>query len=214
MQPANASQANRKGVSMGNRTITFTSRARPSSKVECRHIACLSMQARDGYCEKHARSYYAMRERQRVRRSDRPAIHEYEYIYVMSSPDLNAIKVGRSKDPCARRKELNIALPFELDIKIAMGGHYSDIVLLEWKAHDLMKAMGMHVRGEWFSASVSEAMVVLNECAKDGMMHLETPRNLERLSNESMAQFASSFDELKRVEKFRDISRALSSAIG
>ena len=76
-------------------------------------------------------------------------------IYVMT--DGTSLKVGHSIAPQARAKQ--IGRPVDIL-------HLTDIIVeaeaVERTAHRLLKISGKHVRGEWFSASLEEAVEAIN----------------------------------------------------
>lgn len=81
-----------------------------------------------------------------------------EFLYVIASKDgLSGVKIGFSKDPERRLRQLQTAQPVQLFI------HYSEPVMVK-KAKFVEKAVHRALayktlRGEWFSIEINEAIL-------------------------------------------------------
>lgn len=79
----------------------------------------------------------------RIRNADNAA----SFIYVMYSPDLPQVKIGRSTAPERRLMECQTGCPATLVLEATFrGGEAAERLI-----HADLKAAGLHVRGEWFT---------------------------------------------------------------
>ena len=81
-------------------------------------------------------------------------------LYVMQAPD-GAVKVGYSKNPEGRRKSLgkDVALVHETDV-------LDDVRRVEDLAHRALALNGTHLRGEWFEASLDDAISAIETAVR------------------------------------------------
>ena len=76
------------------------------------------------------------------------------YVYLIGSPTFGWYKIGKSKTPEVRVKDLGILLPFKLHIigVWAAENHH----LMETALHEMYASC--RINGEWFEFSKKEAM--------------------------------------------------------
>lgn len=84
----------------------------------------------------------------------------YAKIYVMQADD-GTLKLGHSKSPATRAKQLgrHVTIVHETDVV----EHAEQIERL---AHRVLALHGKHLRGEWFEASLSDAITAIDIATK------------------------------------------------
>lgn len=69
------------------------------------------------------------------------------YVYVLRA-DNGYYKVGRTKNLDSRMYQLEVALPYDLELVCAI--EVKDYITTEKALHDLFTDAGKHIKGEWF----------------------------------------------------------------
>ena len=73
-------------------------------------------------------------------------------------------KLGYSQDPMRRCKDLQSGCPYELKlVYVSSRISEADSVLIEGRLHEVMRADGTWVRGEWFKVSPSTTATIIGE---------------------------------------------------
>jgi hypothetical protein len=81
------------------------------------------------------------------------------YVYLIGSPEFGWYKIGKSRRPNIRVKELGILLPFEIEtIGVWCANDYS---YLEVMLHE--KYRGQRINGEWFKFDVKHLASVFDD---------------------------------------------------
>lgn len=113
-----------------------------------------------------------------------------ETVYVMDDGDRR--KIGRSADPT--RRKIGVAIdssggkpisPGMLSV-VWSGGYRDDASKVENAAHRVLKMRGLHLSGEWFSASVDECIHAI-QYAERVVAGIEPPLPRGRSGEESLA---------------------------
>ena len=103
------------------------------------------------------------------------------YVYLIGSPTFGWYKIGKSKTPEVRVKDLGILLPFKLHIigVWAAENHH----LMETALHEMYASC--RINGEWFEFSKKEAMVVFSSIPVEARIYpVEgADHSLDRFSN-------------------------------
>lgn len=126
-------------------------------------------------------------------------------VYVMT--DGTSLKVGHSIAPQARAKQLG-----SIDIL-----HLTDIIVeaeaVERTAHRLLKMSGKHLHGEWFSASLEEAVEAIERARRivDGLelpLDKVPPTRQPQINIRVSAETMDKIDRLRRISPIRPIPSA------
>lgn len=70
-------------------------------------------------------------------------------VYFIGDSEAARVKVGIAKDVRRRLSQLQVGCPVELELIGHVEGPEDSFI--EWQAHKLLKAVGSHIRGEWFA---------------------------------------------------------------
>lgn len=95
----------------------------------------------------------------------KPADQRTQCVYVMES-GIGACKVGRSRNPGERSKDISIGSPTGARLYYAICLRFQDACKLEKLVHGELKQMGRGASGEWFYIS-AEAVSGLIEATAD-----------------------------------------------
>lgn len=116
-------------------------------------------------------------------------------VYILQAED-GTIKVGHSVNPEKRMHQLGRS-----GLKVVhASGMIVDAEKVERAAHKLLKLAGKHVRGEWFSASIQEALDAIDVAQRiaDGLDVL--PGRDTFLQMRIADEIVAKLDDLRRVE--------------
>ncbi|MFW5847570.1 MAG: GIY-YIG nuclease family protein [bacterium] len=97
------------------------------------------------------------------------------YIYLMRSEETGTYKIGKSKNPEKRLKQLQTGSSEKLELILKFNTKYPSLV--ESAMHNRFSHLKKH--GEWFDLSLSEETSFINECKKIE----ENIRVLKKLGN-------------------------------
>lgn len=124
-------------------------------------------------------------------------------VYVMRDGD-GYHKVGHSRDPNLRRR--GISRSVEL---VYSTGVLDEAERVEYIAHKILKREGRHIEGEWFSASLDEAIAAINEAIRVVAEYVPPVTAPEKQPKASQSR------DYVPVERFTDddLRRALAKAI-
>ena len=103
------------------------------------------------------------------------------YVYLIGTPTFGWYKIGKSKTPEVRVKDLGILLPFKLHIIgvwTAQNHH-----LMESALHEMYKSY--RINGEWFEFTKTELLNVLSSIPSETRIYPsnDVPHSLDRFSN-------------------------------
>lgn len=103
------------------------------------------------------------------------------YVYLIGTPVFGWYKIGKSKTPEVRVKDLGILLPFKVHVIGVWQAH--DRHLLETTLHELYAAH--RINGEWFEFTKPELYKVFDSLPKVALVYpLENSKHpLDRFSN-------------------------------
>ena len=91
------------------------------------------------------------------------SVAKSEFVYIITSTENKGVsKIGRSRDPKKRLKNLQTGSPYKLHIQYTYGLlTRKSCLALERRVHKLLKAD--HLSGEWFNVEAKDAELVINE---------------------------------------------------
>lgn len=121
-------------------------------------------------------------------------------IYVMRGED-GSLKLGHSKNPATRSKQLGRAVEIV---------HQTDVLEhaehIERLAHRVLVLHGKHIKGEWFEASLADAITAIEIAVKQAErqeLHLGGKLKGTRHDGRSMRQLAIRFtdEQLSMVDR-------------
>jgi hypothetical protein len=124
-------------------------------------------------------------------------------IYVMDAGD-GTVKVGHSRDPDGRAKQIGGVTVI----------HSTPLVeqaeLIERTAHRLLKLSGKHIRGEWFRASLSEAISAIERAERIASGH-EMPLQFPTPEETTMIQVKADLDLVCKLDDLRKLEDKIPS---
>lgn len=88
-------------------------------------------------------------------------------VYVVGSMDFGAVKIGIAGDVLDRMATLQTGFPGRLSLYSATYTSRKCAEKIERECHDILKRLGLHLSGEWFSADPNDATELVLRCAKD-----------------------------------------------
>lgn len=88
-------------------------------------------------------------------------------VYVVGSLDLGAVKIGIAGDVLDRMATLQTGFPAKLALYSATYTSRKNAERIERECHTVLKRLGLHLNGEWFSADPNDATELVVRCAKD-----------------------------------------------
>ena len=97
--------------------------------------------------------------------------HELPMVYVLTTPNFQYLKIGKSRDFKQRLVNIQSGCPFDLDLWLAIRTPKPSKV--ECRLHALMKHA--HVRGEWFSPKPRDLDYLL-DFFQDTNLHIKGVR--------------------------------------
>lgn len=123
-------------------------------------------------------------------------------VYVMRG-DGGLVKLGFSKDPSRRSKEVGAELVHETLV-------VEQAERIEWAAHKVLSLHGKHIAGDWFDASVEAAISAIGiamrqvegeELQLGGWLARAKPENTRYLQMRVSTEFCRRLDDLRKIEQ-------------
>lgn len=105
------------------------------------------------------------------------------YLYVMSMSGF--IKIGYSANPLQRKEQIESNCPFTVCIEktIKFKSKYT-VIAIESNCHKILAALGFHVKGEWFSCNLSDALSCIVDAIANYNRNFKKKEKSKMLLNE------------------------------
>lgn len=148
----------------------------------CIYPGCSEVSKRRGFCSKHYQTFKSREDA--LNRFNRPRMSgrkdDVAAIYFIGAPEMEPIKIGRSKDPVQRMTQMQTGSPYQLRLFGALYGRKDAIVALEWEVQRALTEFGYHVSGEWFDTDPEDAIAVAQKCADIYDLRVKEPEPFAR----------------------------------
>jgi len=121
------------------------------------------------------------------------------HIYVMDAGD-GTVKVGHSRDPDGRAKQIGSGVTVIHSTPLI-----EQAELIERTAHRLLKLSGKHIRGEWFKATLQEAIAAIERAesianGNEMPLQFKKPVDTVALQLKIETDLLSKLDDLRKLE--------------
>jgi hypothetical protein len=106
----------------------------------------------------------------------------------------NFFKVGMSAAPEERKRYLETAAPFKIEIVYTTGFETKeDAIFAEKLSHSHLKDLGLHLKLEWFNGELIKLIEICDLCA-------EISKNKNRLKNKKIIEKLLFFLQISKLE--------------
>jgi hypothetical protein len=155
--------------------------ARRKKFLRCMHPGCDEAAEKRGLCNRHM-NIFRTRGRLAAKRENHLWPHHGQgvaAVYVIGAFEMEPVKIGRAKNPVRRLAEMQVGSPYTLRLFHAFYGRSDVVEVLELEAHEILRDLGFHVRGEWFDCTPDEAASVVKKCAEIADLHVYDPQEIK-----------------------------------